>query len=308
MIELCLLGTGGMMPLVNRFLTSLFVKCNGYGLLIDCGEATQIAIKKAKLSTADIDYILITHFHADHISGISGLLLSMGNCDRVKPVIIVGPKGLEFVIRSLLVIAPELPFNIHFVECDAKSDFINFMPYRVQYFKLKHKIPCLGYNLFIDRLPEFKPEKAKENNVPIKYWNKLQHGETIKDEETGIKYTPSMVTGVSRKGIKISYLTDTRPCDNIYKLCNDSDLFICEGMYGDETKKDSVKAKMHMTMQEACEIATKTNPKEMWLTHYSPAENKPQIYEDDLKKIFKNVFIVKDGTKKTLYYDDEKLQ
>lgn len=306
MIEVCLLGTGGMMPLVNRFLTSLFVKCNGYGILIDCGEATQIAIKKAKLSPADIDYILITHFHADHISGITGLLLSMGNCDRVKPVIIVGPKGIETVVRSLMIIAPELPFEVRFIDCDTKSDFINLIPYRIQYFKLKHKIPCLGYNIFLDRLPEFKPEKAKENNIPIKYWNKLQHGEIVIDDESGEKYTQEMVTGNIRKGLKISYLTDTRPCDNIVNLCKDSDLFICEGMYGDETKKDSVKSKMHMTMQEACEIANKTNPKEMWLTHYSPAETKPQIYENELKNIFKNVSIVKDGIKKTLLFDDER--
>lgn len=306
MIEVCLLGTGGMMPLVNRFLTSLFVKCNGYGILIDCGEATQIAIKKAKLSPADIDYILITHFHADHISGITGLLLSMGNCDRVKPVIIVGPKGIETVVRSLMIIAPELPFEVRFIDCDTKSDFINLIPYRIQYFKLKHKIPCLGYNIFLDRLPEFKPEKAKENNIPIKYWNKLQHGETVIDDESGEKYTQEMVTGNIRKGLKISYLTDTRPCDNIVNLCKDSDLFICEGMYGDESKKDSVKNKMHMTMQEACDIANKTNPKEMWLTHYSPAETKPQIYENELKKIFKNVSIVKDGIKKTLLFDDER--
>lgn len=306
MIEVCLVGTGGMMPLVNRYLTSLFVKCNGYGVLIDCGEATQIAIKKAKLSTADIDYILITHFHADHISGITGLLLSMGNCDRVKPVIIVGPKGIETVVRSLMIIAPELPFELKFIECNTNSDFINLIPFRIQYFKLKHKIPCLGYNLFLDRLPEFKPEKAKEHNIPIKYWNKLQHGETVIDKENDIKYTPQMVSGETRKGIKISYLTDTRPCENIINFCKDSDLFICEGMYGDLSKKESVKSKMHMMMQEACDIATKTNPKEMWLTHYSPAENKPQIYEDELKKVFKNVFIVKDGIKTVLYFENEK--
>ena len=162
----------------------------------------------------------------------------------------------------------------------------------------------IGYNIFNDRLPEFKIEKAKSNEVPLRFWNKLQHGESCEDKETGKTYTPDMVMGESRKGLKLTYLTDTRPCENIYKFANDSDLFICEGMYGEDDKEQNAKKYLHMTMREACEIATKTNPKEMWLTHYSPSEVKPKQYENELKKIYNNVKICKDGEKKELNFED----
>ena len=285
MLDVCLLGTGGMMPLLYRYLTSLMLRCDGSSLLIDCGEATQLAIKKAELPTKPIDYMLFTHFHADHISGLPGLLLEMKNSDRTEPITIAGPKGIEKVVNSLRIIANELPFDIKFIELDENDGFFELKPYRIQYFKLKHKLNCIGFNVFNDRLAEFKPEKAKANNVPLRFWNKLQHGESCIDKETGINYTPDMVMGDSRKGLK-------------------PDLFICEGMYGEDDKEQNAKKYLHMTMKEACEIATKTNPKEMWLTHYSPSEVKPKQYENDLKKIFPNVKICKDGEKKVLNFED----
>lgn len=305
MLDICLLGTGGMMPLLHRYLTSLMLRCDGSSLLIDCGEATQLAIKKAELPTKPIDYILITHFHADHISGLPGLLLEMKNSDRTEPITIAGPKGIERVVNSLRIIANELPFDIKFIELDDNYGKFMLKPFEIEYFKVKHKLNCIGFNILNHRLPEFLPDKAKELDIPLKFWNKLQHGETCKDKETGKVYEPSMVMGDDRKGLKVSYITDTRPCENIIKYASNSDLFICEGMYGDKDKIDSAKEKMHMTMQEACEIALKTNPKEMWLTHYSPSENKPKIYEDELKKIFPNIKVSKDGEKKVLNFEEE---
>lgn len=304
MLDICLLGTGGMMPLLYRYLTSLMVRCEGSSLLIDCGEATQLAIKKAELTTKPIDYILFTHFHADHISGLPGLLLEMKNSDRKEPITIAGPLGVEKVVNSLRIIANELPFEIKFIELNDNDGIFDLKPYKIQYFKLKHKLNCIGYNIFNERLPEFLVDKAKSNNVPLRFWNKLQHGENCFDKENNITYTPDMVMGESRKGLKITYLTDTRPCENILKFANDSDLFICEGMYGDDSKEQNAKKYLHMTMEEACEIALKTNPKEMWLTHYSPSETKPKLYENELKKIFKDVKICKDGEKKVLNFED----
>ena len=302
MVDVCLLGTGGMMPLVNRFLTSLYVKFNGLAILIDCGEGTQVAIKKSNCSVYDIDYILITHFHADHISGLPGLLLSMGNSEKKTPVKIIGYKGLSQVVKNLRVIAPELPFKIEVIEVGDDFGFFEVDNFKIEYYKLKHKIPCLGFNIVINRLPKFLKEKAIKNNIPIKFWNKLQHLNICVDENTGIEYTPSMVMGDDRKGIKISYYTDTRPCDNIYKYTLDSDLTISEGMYGNKEKIKNAKKYMHMTMQEACEIAKFTNPKEFWLTHYSPLENKPSMYEDMLKQIYQKTRIVKDGESITLNF------
>ena len=98
MIDVCLLGTGGMMPLPYRWLTSLLVRYNGSSLLIDCGEGTQIAMKEKGWSFKPIDVICFTHYHADHISGLPGLLLTMGNAERTEPLTMIGPKGLERVV------------------------------------------------------------------------------------------------------------------------------------------------------------------------------------------------------------------
>ena len=305
MLDICLLGTGGMMPLLNRYLTSLMVRCNGGSLLIDCGEATQLAIKKAGLPTKPIDIILFTHFHADHISGLPGLLLEMKNSDRTEDVTIAGPKNVEKIVRSLLVIANDLPFNLNFIELDDNEGFFSYKELEIEYFKLKHKMNCIGYNIYLKRRPKFEIEKAKINNVPLKYWNKLQHGEICIDKENNITYTPDLVTGSDRKGLKLTYLTDTRPCDNIITYCQDSDLFICEGMYGTDEKQENAKKYLHMTMLEACEIAKKTNPKEMWLTHYSPSVVHPKIYENEIKKVCSNVKICNDGEKKVLNFEEE---
>ena len=304
MLDVCLLGTGGMMPLPNRWLTSLMVRMEGSSLLIDCGEGTQIAMKKAGLSANPVDIICITHFHADHISGLPGFLLSMGNADRTEPVTIIGPRGLEKVVNSLRIIAPELPFKLNFIEVEDARGEINIKPYVIEYFKLKHKVTCYGYSIKINRLAQFEVEKAKENQVPLKCWNKLQHGQAVVDRDTGIEYTPDMVMGADRKGLKITYLTDTRPVEIIDEVALDSDLFICEGMYGEEDKVSNAKDYMHMTMQEACKIGAKVKPKEMWLTHYSPSETKPIIYLEELRKICPVVQMVKDGTKKELKFED----
>lgn len=116
MLDICLLGTGGMQPLPYRWLTSMMARCDGSNLLIDCGEGTQIALKEKGWSPKPVDVICFTHYHADHISGLPGFLLTMGNAERTEPVLLVGPKGLERVVGALRTIAPELPFPLVFKE------------------------------------------------------------------------------------------------------------------------------------------------------------------------------------------------
>ena len=249
MLDVCLLGTSGMMPLPNRWLTALMTRYNGSSLLIDCGEGTQIAIKEKGWSVHSIDVICITHFHGDHISGLPGLLLSMGNSDRTEPVYMVGPKGLKRVVDSLRVIAPELPFQLKFIELTEPEQDIHVGVYIIRAFLLKHNIPCYGYSLLINRGGRFFVEKAEENQVPMKYWNRLQKGDTVEDEER--IYTPDMVLGPKRKGIKLTYCTDSRPTKAIVNNAMDSDLFICEGMYGEKEKEAKAKEYKHMTFHEA---------------------------------------------------------
>lgn len=301
MLDVCLLGCGGMMPLPYRWLTSLMTRYNGSSLLIDCGEGTQIAIKEKGWSSKPIDVICFTHYHGDHISGLPGLLLTMGNAERKEPLTMIGPKGLERVVNSLRVIAPELPFPIHYVEIEGASQVFEMNGYRLKAFRVNHNVLCYGYTLEIDRAGKFDPQRALEQEIPQKWWKHLQKGETV--DEEGRIFTPEMVLGPPRKGIKLTYTTDTRPTQSIRENAKDSDLFICEGMYGEKERQAKAVEYKHMTFYEAASLAKEAQVREMWLTHYSPSLTRPEEYMDEVRRIFPAAKAGKDGMTAELSFE-----
>lgn len=302
MLDVCLLGTGGMMPLPYRWLTSLMIRYNGSSLLIDCGEGTQIAIKEKGWSFKPIDVICFTHYHGDHISGLPGMLLTMGNADRTEPLTLIGPKGLEKVVNALRIIAPELPFQIKYIEITEPEQTLEINGYRLKAFRVNHNVTCYGYTFEIDRAGKFDVERANAGGVPQKIWGTLQKGETVTLD--GIVYTPDMVLGPARKGLKVTYCTDTRPTESIKKNAVGSDLFVCEGMYGEKDKQKKAKEYKHMTFYEAAQLAKDANVKEMWLTHYSPSLTYPEEYVEEARKIFPNTIAAKDKRSVELVFSD----
>ena len=304
MLDVCLLGTGGMMPLPKRHLTSLMVRCGGSSLLIDCGEGTQIAIREKGWSFKPIDAIFLTHFHADHIAGLPGLLLTMGNAERSEPLTIIGPKGVDRVVQAVRVIAPELPFEIRCLPILDTEETFQVKDLTVRAYHVFHRIPCYGYTIELPRSGRFDAEKARANGIPLKLWSPLQKGQTIEYE--GRTLTPDMVLGESRKGLKVTYNTDTRPTDLIVKNARGSDLFICEGMYGEPEKIENAREHRHMTMQEAAHLAKEAEVKELWLTHYSPSMVRPELYMDEIREIFPAVIAARDGRTVELRFEDEK--
>ena len=303
MIDVCLLGTGGMMPLPYRFLTSLLVRFNGSSLMIDCGEGTQVALRKAGFSANPIDTILFTHYHGDHISGLPGLLLTMGNEERKDPLHLYGPKGLERVVSSLRVVAPELPFPLVFHEYTGSEEAFERKGFEIRAFRVNHNVTCFGYTLSFPRKGKFNAEKAKEAGIPLSFWNRLQHGETCTDGEK--TYTPDMVLGAPRKGLKIAYVTDTRPTPSIRENAAGADLAVFEAMYGDEERAEHVKEHKHMHMKEACLLAKEAEVGELWLTHYSPAMLHPKDYADYAAKLFPHTVMSKDGQLTELNFEEE---
>ena len=304
MLDICLLGTGGMMPLPYRWLTAMMARCDGSSLLIDCGEGTQIAIKEKGWSFKPIDVICFTHYHGDHISGLPGLLLTMGNAERTEPLTLIGPKGLERVVNALRVIAPELPFPIIYKEINGNEETFELADgYRLKAFRVNHGILCYGYTLELDRAGKFQLQKAMEQEIPKQYWSRLQKGETITDEQA--VYTPDMVLGPPRKGIKLTYCTDTRPVPAIVENASGSDLFICEGMYGEKDKDAKAREHKHMTFYEAAKLARDAQVGEMWLTHYSPSLTRPDEFMDKVKKIFPRAKAARDGWTKELMFEEE---
>jgi len=303
MIDVCLLGTGGMMPLPYRWLTALMVRYNGHSILIDCGEGTQIALKEKGWSPNPIDMICFTHYHADHISGLPGMLLTMGNAERKEPLTLVGPKGLIRVAGALRTIAPELPFEIRYLELTEPQQDFSLEELRVRAFRVNHNVVCYGYSISLDRIGRFQVEKAKELGIEMKYWSRLQKGERI-ETERGV-LTPEMVLGPARKGLKLTYCTDTRPTESIVENAAGSDLFICEGMYGEADKREKAREHKHMTFQEAAKLARKADVGQMWLTHYSPSLTRPEPFMDEVKKIFPRSFAGKDGKSMELQFKEE---
>ncbi|WP_177957233.1 ribonuclease Z [Eubacterium ramulus] len=302
MLDVCLLGTGGMMPLPYRKLTALMTRYNGSNLLIDCGEGTQVAIREKGWSVHDLDVICFTHYHADHISGLPGLLLTLGNADRTKPVHMIGPKGLERVVNALRTIAPELPFPIEYHEITEKEQDFEMNGYCIHAFRVNHNVTCYGYTLEIKRQGRFDVERARRQEIPQKFWSRLQKGEIIVDGDRVL--TPEMVLGPQRKGIKLTYCTDTRPVPIIAECAKHADLFICEGMYAEKEKEAKARQYKHMTFYEAADLAKRAEVTEMWLTHYSPSLTRAESYMDEVHKIFPAASLGKDGRSVELEFEE----
>lgn len=300
MLDVCLLGAGGTMPLPGRWLTSLVLRCNGHSLLIDAGEGTQIAAREAGCTFKSLDTICITHLHADHTAGLPGLLLTMGNMDRTEPVTVIGPTGIRRVLEAVKVLAPELAFPVWVMELEEGSTHtVPLGDWEITAFPLHHTVPCFGYLAHVPRAGKFDPKRALEAGVPKQYWKRLQQGETVEN------FTPDLVLGPARRGIRLVYATDTRPARALYQAAREADLLICEGMYGERDKLPKARETCHMTFQEAAKTAQRSQARELWLTHFSPSLSHPEDYLDTAKEIFPNTSLGASGRRVTLPFRDE---
>ncbi|MDB8792175.1 ribonuclease Z [Romboutsia sp. 1001216sp1] len=305
MIDLILLGCGGNLPTPNRYLSSLFINYNGSKILIDCGEGTQISMKMKNCGFKNLNLILITHLHGDHFNGLPGLLSTIGNSGRTDDLTIVGPVGIKEYINAVMVLIEYIPYKLNIIENPKNTfslDHDILKDIEISTMELDHSRECLGYSLYFKRRPKFNKEKAISNNVPIILWQKLQSGKNIVYNE--VEYTPSMVLGDNRKGIKVSFITDTRPLLSIPEFIKDSNLFVCEGMYGDDMDISKAVKNHHMTFREAANLARLGNVDKLILTHFSPSLEDPYIYLNNATSIFKNTIIGEDRLSFNLNFKD----
>lgn len=302
MVDLCFLGTLGNIPLPYRHLSSLLISFNGKNILIDCGEGTQVAIRKYGWGFKNIDYILITHLHGDHIFGLPGLLSTMGNSDRREKVTIIGPEGVRKGVEGLNVVNQYLPYELEVIELKSESISL-YSDVILSSLEVEHSTQCLGYSLYFKRKRRFSREKAEENGVPKVLWSKLQKSGS-KEEYEGKIFTPEMVLGDERRGIKVSYITDTRPIEVIPNFIKESDVFICEGNYGDDNDLPKALKNKHMTFREGARLAKIGNCKELILTHFSPALQNPEDYIQNAKEVFGNVSVGIEGEVRNVKYEE----
>ena len=296
------------MPLPRRHLTSVLLRREGDLFLFDCGEATQISLKKLNLRWKNISTIFISHTHADHVTGLPGILMLSSQVDRTEPLYIIGPPKIkEFVETSIKVLDMYINYDIIVKEITEPGVVMQGDSFTVEAFPLEHTKPCYGYKLTENPRPGiFHPDKAKELGIPMgPMWSDLQNGKVITMGD-GRSVTPDMVLGEPRKGRKFSFVTDTLALPSIAEEVKDSDLFICEGMFEDELA-ESAHEKKHMTATEAANLAKSAGGiKQMGLIHYSPRYNDKElsILLEQAKEVFPDTFLTRDGQTILLKYED----
>ena len=299
MIDLCTLGTGGALPLPERGLASLYVRLNGRLLLVDCGEGTQNAVRRAGWGFRAVDAILLTHYHADHCGGLPGFLLSMAKSGRTEPVQLYGPAGLEQIVGGLRVIAPVLPFEtvLHPIE---PGDSFEAIGMRVDAFRLQHSVPCLGYRFSLRHPGAFDPAKAEALCVPRPFWKVLQRGEP--GTLGGRMVLPEEVLGPERRGLSFVYATDTRPVAAIAEAGRGTDLMILEGMYGGENKLPKALKNRHMLFREAAALAAEAGTEQLLLTHFSNCIETPEDFLPAAQAVFPETRCAQEQLTLTLEY------
>lgn len=306
-MEVFILGCGGMQPLPYRHLTSVLLRRDGDLFLFDGGEGTQVSLKRLNLKWKKINAIFVSHTHADHVTGLPGIMMLSSQVDRTEPLYIYGPpKIAEYIETSRKVLDMYINYPVIVKEISAPCIVHEEKDFIIRAFPLKHTKTCVGYTLEEkDRPGEFNPERAKELNVPCgPLWSKLQGGQSVQSLD-GTTVNPSDVLGAARKGRKFSYVTDTLYLDSIADEVRNSDLLICEGMF-ENALIDQAKEKKHMTASQAAAIARDSNSKKMALIHYSPryTDRELVVLEEEAKKIYPNAILSKDRMCFEISYED----
>lgn len=306
-MEAFILGCGGMMPLPYRHLTSVLLRRDGDLFLFDGGEGTQVSLRRLNLKWKKINAIFVSHTHADHVTGLPGILMLSAQVERTEPLYIYGPpKIAEYIETSRKVLDMYINYPIVVKEITAPCIVHHGEDYYVRCFPLDHTKTCVGYTLEeLDRPGEFNPEKALQLGVPVgPLWGQLQKGNNVQNSE-GKTVRPEDVMGAKRSGRKFSFVTDTLYKNTIAKEVQGSDLLICEGMFEDELI-DQAREKKHMTASQAATIARDANVKRMCMIHYSPRytdKELPKLLEQ-AKKIFPAAELSKDRMHIEIPYED----
>lgn len=306
-MEAFILGCGGMMPLPYRHLTSVLLRRDGDLFLFDGGEGTQVSLRKLNLKWKKIDAIFVSHTHADHVTGLPGILMLSAQVDRTEPLYIYGPPKIkEYIESSRKVLDMYINYPIIIKEIEAPCVVHSGKDFYIRAFPLDHTKTCVGYTLEeLDRPGEFNTEKALELKVPCgPLWGKLQKGETVLNDE-GKEITPEMVMGAKRSGRKFSFVTDTLYKKSIADEVRGSDLLVCEGMF-EEALIDQAKEKKHMTASQAATIARDANVRRMCLIHYSPryTDRELPVLLEEARAVFPAAELSKDRMQIDIPYVD----
>lgn len=303
MIDVLLLGTSGMHPTVDRWLSSALLRCGSELILFDCGEGTQIPWRRAHWGFKRVGTICVTHWHADHIAGLPGVLFSIANAGRTEPVTLYGPVGIGRIVAGLRVIAPHLTFPLNIVELEHNGTFRVSDDLTGRVVLGEHGLPCLAYRLDLQRARRFNRSRAEALGIPRRFWRALQHGQDVVWE--GGAACADEILMPPRPGLAFGFITDTRPLDVHPELVRTVDLLICEGTYGDPADGPKACAWGHMTFAEAAALAREAEVKRLWLTHFSPGLKLPEEWLPEATAVFPETTLGYSGLTISLSFPDE---
>ena len=320
MIDLIMLGTGATMPTPERGVSAAALRCAGRYILFDCGEGTQVALRREHVSPVKIDLIALTHYHGDHIFGLPGLLQTMSCLKRTEPLTIAGPEGLEDALRPILQMVGELDYEIHLDRFDSpwgtnmrqlntswpQGAFIEAVP-------TEHRVPSQGYAFKLKRRPKFRPDEAKRLEIPVALWKQIMEDDPVMPvrvngkvlTENGRIVRGIHLMGKERKGIHVVFTGDTMPCESILQVSNHADILIHDATYGENNQADEALLWGHSTFEQAAALAKSANVDQLWLTHFSQSMRNPADYLGNATEVFANTVCSYDGLTTHLEYSNE---
>jgi ribonuclease Z len=294
-LSLTFLGTGAACPSVERNVSAIALKREGETLLFDCGEGTQRQMMRYGASFSFRE-IFFTHFHGDHVLGVTGLLRTMGLMDRTEPVTLYGPKGAERILGGVISMGIERnKFPVEIVEV-RPGDTLSRKDYDLVTFETIHRADTIGWALAEhERLGRFDPEKARDLGIPEgPLWGQIHKGQSVTLEDGRVVH-PSQLVGPTRPGRTVVYSGDTRPCDGVRAVSHGADLLIHEATFSSEEAARAVETG-HSTAHEAAEIAKAAGVRQLVLTHISPRYTReaPELLAE-ARAVFPDTTIARDG-------------
>jgi ribonuclease Z len=302
-VEITFLGTGSMVPTKERNVIGMFLSYKNKGILFDCGEGTQRQMNIAGINRNKVDYVLLSHWHGDHVSGLIGLIQTLGNQqiqNEEKPTLhIFGPKETEERMEHMLktcIFENKVLLEIHEIN-PKRSEILTILEnedFYIQAARLDHSVPCLGYSIIERDTRKIDMNKVKKLGLregPL--IGKLQMGEMVKYDDKLI--TPEMVSEL-KNGLKITVIMDTGLCENAITLAKDSDLLVCEATFSSELEEKAEDYK-HMTAKDAALLANNANAKRLIITHISQRYKTTSEILDDAKNVHNTVEVAHDFMK-----------
>ena len=289
-LDVVFVGTAGSIPSARRALPATLVRRGGDRLLFDCGEGTQRQLLRS-VGLLELEKVFLTHFHADHILGLPGLLKTYGLRGRELPLTVYGPEGLEALFRALGPVVGRLGFDLRLVELAPNAE-LRHDGYRIGAFAVDHGVRALGYALVEDDRPgRFDEARAEALGVaPGPDFGRLQRGEAIEGAEGTID--PSEVVGPPRRGRKVVLAGDTTPFETTAAAAGGADLLVHEATF---TEEEDARARetRHSTARGAAELAAGAEVRLLALTHVSPRYGGREL-RDEARAVFEPTIVPRD--------------